>query len=369
MRPLRLPAAILLCLSAIACVRTNVYTGAPPAATATPTTANVDAQQHLNDYAVVPLTADLSAFDDKGKRMLARLVEAAQVTDDLYWLQSWPDRSGLLASAPDAATRELLALNFGPWDRLNNDTPIIAGIGPRPAGSAFYPADMTKEAFDAATLPDKTSWYTLLRRDPGGQLVTVPYHVAYRPQLERAAALLREAAALSADASFAHYLTMRADALLSDDFQPSDLAWMDMKTNPVDIVIGPIETYEDQLFGYKAAYEGLVLVKDEAWSAKLARFAKFLPSLQRGLPVPARYKAERPGSAADLNAYRAIYYGGNANVGAKTIAINLPNDEQVQLRKGTRRLQLENVMQAKFDTIMLPIARQLIAPEQLQDVT
>jgi hypothetical protein len=144
---------------------------------------------------------------------------------------------------------------------------------------------------------------------------------------------------------------------------------MDMKTNPVDIVIGPIETYEDQLYGYKAAYEGLVLVKDEAWSAKLARFAKFLPSLQRGLPVPARYKAERPGSAADLNAYRAIYYGGNANVGAKTIAINLPNDEQVQLRKGTRRLQLENVMQAKFDTIMLPIARQLIAPEQLQDVT
>ena len=364
-----LTAAILLCLSATACVRTNLHPQAPPAETAAPAAAATYAQQHLADYAVVPLTADLSGFDDKGKRMLARLVQAAQVTDDLYWLQSWPDRTSLLASAPDAATRELLALNFGPWDRLNNDTPIVPGIGARPPGGAFYPADMTKAQFDSARLPDKDSWYTLLRRDDHGQLVTVPYHVAYRPQLERAAALLRDAAALSADASFAHYLTMRADALLSDDFQPSDLAWMDMKTNPVDIVIGPIETYEDQLFGYKAAYEGLVLLKDEAWSARLARFVKFLPSLQRGLPVPARYKAERPGSAADLNAYRAIYYGGNANVGAKTIAINLPNDEQVQLRKGTRRLQLENVMQAKFDTIMLPIARQLIAPDQLQNVT
>jgi len=142
-----------------------------------------------------------------------------------------------------------------------------------------------------------------------------------------------------------------------------------MKTNPVDIVIGPIETYEDQLFGYKAAYEGLVLIKDQAWSAKLARFAQFLPSLQKGLPVPDKYKAETPGSDADLNAYAAVYYGGNANVGAKTIAINLPNDEQVQLKKGTRRLQLENVMQAKFDTILVPIARQLIADDQLKNVT
>ena len=228
---------------------------------------------------------------------------------------------------------------------------------------------MTKPEFEQAALPDKTSAYTLLRDDASGTLTTVPYHVAYKADLERAAALLRAAAKLSADASFAHYLDMRADALLSDDYQPSDLAWMDMKTNPVDIVIGPIETYEDQLFGYKASYEGLVLVKDQAWSTKLARFAQFLPSLQKGLPVDAKYKAETPGSAADLNAYRAIYYGGDANVGAKTIAINLPNDEQVQLKKGTRRLQLENVMQAKFDTILVPIAKQLIAEDQLENVT
>ena len=328
------------------------------------------AQRHAGDYATVPLTADLSAFDAEGKRMLARLVQAAQVMDDLYWRQSWSgEREALLARAPDAATRALVALNYGPWDRLNEDAPLLPGIGPRPPGATFYPPDMDKAEFEQAQLADKASWYTLLRRDAAGQLVTVPYHVAYRADLERAAALLRDAAGHSADQEFARYLRMRADALLSDDFRGSDLAWMDMKSNPVDIVIGPIETYEDQLFGYKASYEGLVLVKDQAWSAKLARFARFLPSLQQGLPVPARYRAETPGTDADLTAYAAIYYGGDANVGAKTIAINLPNDEVVQLQKGTRRLQLENVMRAKFDAILVPIARELIAQDQLQHVT
>jgi len=362
-----LPAACIASVLLAACQQAATPATAPAAPARAAATSY--AQQHAGDFAVVPLTADLSAFDDKGKRMLALLVQAAEVMDDLYWQQSWPDKAGLLARAPDAATRALLEWNFGPWDRLNEDTPLLPGIGPRPPGAQFYPQDMTKAEFEQAALPDKTSGYTLLRRDANGRLETVPYHVAYKADLTRAAGLLREAAKASADASFAHYLDMRADALLSDDYQPSDLAWMDMKTNPVDIVIGPIETYEDQLFGYKAAYEGLVLVKDQAWSAKLARFAKFLPSLQQGLPVDAKYKAETPGSAADLNAYNAIYYGGNANVGAKTIAINLPNDEQVQLKKGTRRLQLENVIRAKFDTILMPVAKQLIAQDQLKNVT
>ena len=327
------------------------------------------AREHVGDYAVVPLEADLSAFDARGKQMIAKLVQASQVMDDLWWRQSWDgERDALLERAPDEATRELVLINFGPWDRLNEDTPFIEGIEPRPPGGTFYPVDMSKAAFESAKLPDKTSNYTLLRRKDG-QLVTVPYHEAYRDDLERAAALLREAADLSADKSFADYLRMRADALLTDDFRPSDMAWMEMKTNPVDIVIGPIETYDDQLFGYKASYEGLVLIKDQEWSEKLARFAAFLPALQKGLPVDAEYKAEVPGSDADLGAYEAIYYGGNANVGAKTIAINLPNDEAVQLAKGTRRLQLENVMRAKFDKILVPIAELLIADDQLQHVT
>lgn len=341
-----------------------------PVAEAAPEAAPSYGVQHAGDYAVVDLDADLSAFDDDGKRMIALLVQASQVMDDIYWRQSWDgDREVLLARAPDTATRDWIELNFGPWDRLDNDAPMLPGIGPRPPGGAFYPADMDKGEFEAADLADKASWYTLLRRDEAGKLVTVPYHEAYKADLERAAGYLREAAQLSEDEAFAEYLAMRADALLDDDFRPSDMAWMDMKDNAVDVVIGPIESYDDQLFGYKAAYEGLVLVKDQEWSARLARFAAFLPELQRGLPVDAEYKAEMPGSNADLGAYEAVYYGGNANVGAKTIAINLPNDEQVQLAKGTRRLQLENVMEAKFDTIMVPIARQLIVDEQLDNVT
>lgn len=362
----------LACLAALALVACKP--AAPPPQAAAPATPAASpagyAAAHAGDYAVVPLKADLSRFDEQGKRMIAKLVQAADVMNDLYWRQSWDgDRAALLARAPDAATRALAEINFGPWDRLNEDTPLIDGIGARPPGGPFYPADISKAEYEAAKLADKTSNYTLLRRDAAGKLVTLPYHVAYKPDLERAAALLREAAALSADKAFANYLILRADALLSDDFRPSDLAWMDMKSNPVDIVIGPIETYEDQLFGIKASYEGLVLIKDIQWSEKLARFAKFLPALQQGLPVDAKYKAEMPGANADLNAYEAVYYAGNANVGAKTIAINLPNDEVVQLSKGTRRLQLENVMQAKFDRILMPIARQLIADDQLRHVT
>ena len=367
LRPLGL--ACLVVLSLAACQRPATQETASPAAQPAASAKESYAQAHAGDYAVVPLKADLSRFDENTRRMIARLVEASEVMNDIYWKQSWDgDRAALLARAPDAATRELAQINFGPWDRLNEDAPFIDGVGPRPPGGPFYPADMTREEFEAAALPDKTSNYTLLRRE-NGKLVTVPYHVAYKPELERAAALLREAAELSTDKSFAAYLRMRADALLDDDFRPSDMAWMDMKTNPVDIVIGPIETYEDQLFGYKAAYEGLVLIKDIEWSRKLARFASFLPALQKGLPVDAKYKAEMPGSNADLNAYQGVYYGGNANVGGKTIAINLPNDEEVQLAKGTRRLQLENVMKAKFDAILVPIANELIAKDQLRHVT
>ncbi|MGN6228171.1 MAG: dipeptidyl-peptidase 3 family protein [Dyella sp.] len=349
----------------------NAETAAKPAAAATVATPAADSavQKHLADYAKVKLTADLSGLDADQKKMLGLLIDAADTTNAIYWQQSWGDKAALMAKIADPEVRAFAELNYGPWNRLDNDKPFVAGVGARPAGAQFYPADMSKAEFEQADLKDKASLYTLLRRDEAGKLTIVPYHVAYKTKLDKAAGLLREAAKLAKDKGFAKYLTMRADALQSDDYQPSDFAWMDMKSNPVDIVIGPIETYEDQLFGYKASYESYVLVKDQAWSKRLARFAKYLPELQRELPVDAKYKAETPGSDADLNAYFAVYYAGDANVGAKTIAINLPNDEQVQLKKGTRRLQLENVMQAKFDTIMLPIAKQLIAEDQQQHLT
>jgi hypothetical protein len=209
----------------------------------------------------------------------------------------------------------------------------------------------------------------MVRRDSSGGLVAVPYHIAFREQVHAAAAKLRAAAKLADDAGLRHYLELRARALETDDYRGSDLAWLDMKHNTIDLVIGPIENYEDALLGLKAANEAFVLVKDLEWSARLARYAAMLPDLQRSLPVPAAYKRETPGTDSDLNAYDALYYAGDANAGSKTIAINLPNDEQVQLQKGTRRLQLKNAMQAKFDKILRPIAGELVADDQQSHIT
>jgi hypothetical protein len=209
----------------------------------------------------------------------------------------------------------------------------------------------------------------VVRRNDAGELIAVPYSEAFADQLQTAADKLREAAKLAEDSDFGNYLEMRAEALLSDDYQSSDLAWMDMKNNRIDVVIGPIESYEDQLFGYKASFETFVLVKDMEWSERLSRYAAMLPDLQRGLPVPEAYKSEVPGTDSDLNAYDAVFYAGDCNAGSKTIAINLPNDEEVQLQKGTRRLQLKNSMRAKFDKVLVPIAGVLIAEDQREHVS
>ena len=265
--------------------------------------------------------------------------------------------------------RRYVTINYGPWDRLEGNEPFIYGVGPKPAGANFYPTDMSKEEFEAAALEGKSALYTFLRRDEAGGLMTVPYHEQFAGQVEKAAGLLRQAAALADNDALKKYLNMRAEALLSDDYQASDMAWLDMKDNQIDVVIGPIETYEDQLYGAKAAHECYVLVKDMDWSQRLDKYAAFLPELQKGLPVSAEYKTEEPGSDAQLNAYDVVYYAGDCNAGSKTIAINLPNDEEVQLQKGTRRLQLKNAMRAKFDKILVPIADVLIAEGQRQHIT
>ncbi len=213
------------------------------------------------------------------------------------------------------------------------------------------------------------SLYTMVRRDAQGALVAIPYHEFFKGPTAVAAQRLQAAAELAEDAGLKKYLVARAQALFTDQYRESDISWLDMKNNTLDIVIGPIETYEDQLFGYKASHEAYVLIKDRDWSARLSKYAKLLPDLQRGLPVPDQYKQETPGSDSDLNAYDVVFYAGDCNAGSKTIAINLPNDEQVQLTKGTRRLQLKNVMQAKFERITIPIADALIVQDQRQHVT
>ena len=340
---------------------------APPEATID-TSATVTPRPEI--YAEFSLTADLSLLTDNQREMIGILISAAEIMEDLFWRQAYgDDYEEWLATIGVDATRLFAEQNYGPWDRLDSNRPFMEGVGPKPLGANFYPADMSKEEFDAAYLPGKDSLYTLLRRDDEGKLMLVPYHVAYADELKAAAQLLHRAADLADSQDFANYLKLRAAALISDEFQVSDLYWMDVKDNEIDLIIGPIETYEDQLFGYKAGYEAYVLIKDLDWSARLARFSTFLPELQRRLPVSDEYKQESPGSDSDLNAYDVIYYAGHSNSGGKTIAVNLPNDETVQLEKGTRRSQLKNAMRAKFDKILEPIADTLIDESQRQHVS
>ncbi len=338
-----------------------------PAAT-TLTESQRYAEQRVGIYAPFKLTTDISGFSPAKREMVKVLIEAATIMDDLFWRQAWGDKAALLDSLDHEPSRRMAEMNYGPWDRLAGDRPFVDGVGEKPLGVTFYPEDMTKEEFEAADLEGKDSLYTILKRDENGALKVVPYSQAFAPELTRAAELLNQAAELAEDPGFANYLRLRSQALLSDDYMASDMAWMDMKSNTVDLVYGPIESYEDKLFGYKASFEAYVLIKDVAWSERLARYASFLPELQAGLPVPDAYKAEEPGTDSDLNAYDVVYYAGDCNAGSKTIAINLPNDETVQLAKGTRRVQLKNAMRAKFDNILAPIADELIAADQRHHV-
>jgi len=328
-----------------------------------------EAQQLLSKYITVKLEADLSHLDDNQRAMIKKLIKASEIMDDLYWYEAFGDKEKLLATINDPDLLTYIKINYGPWDRLDDNNPFIEGYGKKPATANFYPTDLTKEEFNAAELENKDSQYTFIRRNDDGELITIPYHVQFAEEVKEAATLLREASALAVDEGFKNYLSLRADALLNDEYKTSDLAWMDMKSNSIDVVIGPIENYEDELFNYKTAHEAYVLIKDMEWSDRLSRFTSFLPELQMGLPVEDAYKQDKIGTDADLNAYDVVYYSGNCNAGSKTIAINLPNDEEVQQMKGSRRLQLKNAMRAKFDQILLPIADVLIEDEQRNHIT
>ncbi len=325
--------------------------------------------KNLNKYVSVKLTSDISKLTENERKMLPILIQAAAIMNDLFWYESYGDKTTLLNSISDADTKKFVEINYGPWDRLNGNKPFVKGIGTKPLGANYYPKDMTKKEWEESEFKHKGSLYSFVRRDEKGKLYAIPYHIQFDKEVKKVASLLKEASELAANKGLKKYLELRAEALVSDDYQSSDLAWMDMKTNTLDIVIGPIETYEDHLFGNKASHEAYVLIKDQVWSEKLAKFSAFLPELQKGLPVDAKYKQEVPGTDSDLNAYDVVYYAGDCNSGSKTIAINLPNDEQVQLLKGTRRLQLKNAMRAKFDKILLPISTMLIAESQRKHIT
>ena len=320
-------------------------------------------------YAKVQLTSDISHLSDNEKQMLNYLYEIGNIMDDIFWTQNFGgDKETFLNSIKDEDARLFAEINYGPWNHFDNLAPFLPEYGEMPQGAGFYPVDMTKEEFEAWENPDKTSQYTLIKRDENGQLQAVWFHDAYAEQINKVAELLNKAADLAGDKEFADYLRLRAKAVLTDDYFESDMAWMDVRNNNVDFVVGPIENYVDALYGYKAAHEAFILIKDQEWSKQLAHYASLLPLLQTQLPVAEEYKAEKPGADADLAVYDAIFYGGDCNMAGKTIAINLPNDERVQLQKGTRKLQLKNAMKAKFDNILVPISDVLMTPESRENV-
>lgn len=345
------------------------FTGIIPAGESYSPVSPEELSARLNSYASFDLTADISHLSDNDRKILVIMFDVAGIMDELFWMQALGPKDAFMAKIRDEELKRFATINYGPWDRLNGNEPFVGGAGPKPAGANFYPADMTREEFEALADENKTSLYTLIRRNDDGTLRVVWYHEAYATQLKKASDLLKQAAALADDAGLKNYLNLRAEALLTSNYQPSDFAWMEMKESPIDFVVGPIENYEDGMYGYKAAFESFILIKDPVWSQRLAKYAAMLPDLQRGLPVPDEYKTEIPGVDADLNAYDVVFYAGDCNAGSKTIAINLPNDEEVQLQKGSRKLQLKNAMQAKFDKILVPISDLLITESQRKHVT
>ncbi|TFH25774.1 MAG: Zn-dependent hydrolase [Bacteroidia bacterium] len=326
-------------------------------------------ERKANEFAEVNLTSDLSHLSGQQKALIGLLFQVADIMEEIYWAQVFPDRDAAMGAMMDENVSSFFKINYGPWERLNGNLPYLAGYGPKPAGSGFYPKDMTREEFELLDDPKKADLYTLITRNQDGNLEVVPYHKAYAKQVTKAADLLKQASELAEDPGFKEYLKLRAEALLTDEYLASDIAWMEMKDNEIDFVVGPIENYEDALYNYKAAHESFILIKDKAWSEKLAYINSVLPQMQASLPVPDEYKKEVPGDNSDLGAYDAIYYTGDCNAGSKTIAINLPNDERVQASKGSRKLQLKNSIRYKFEEILVPISNVLIVEEQREHVT
>lgn len=328
-------------------------------------------QQKVDEYAEYTLSSSLvNNLSENEKKLIAVFIDIAKVMDDLFWEQNFgTENRASLDTIKDPAMKAFALLHYGAWDGLDEERPFIPGYGEKPLGARFYPEDMDSTEFANLKDPDKTSQYTIIRRDENGALKVIPYHEAYAEQLAKVDTLMAQAIELADNPGLKNYLIERRKAFQTDDYYASDMAWMDMKDSKIDFVVGPIENYLDRFKGYKTAYESFILLKDEEWSNRLAKFTSMLPEMQTLLPVEEAYKPKLEDAASDLNVYDVVYYAGDCNSGSKTIAINLPNDERIHATKGTRRLQLKNAMQAKFDKIMMPIANLMICDEQLKNVT
>jgi hypothetical protein len=322
----------------------------------------------LANYAEVKLESDLTALSENQRKMLPLLFEASQLIDELYWAQTCSKKDEIRESIKDENVLKYFDINYGSWDRLAGLEPFVEGVGKRYDGANFYPADMSYQEFDEFSDLDKYSLFTLVRRNELGGLVTVPYHKAYHDILVEIAELMNKAATFSDDKDLRKYLELRASALLTDKYYKSDIAWMKMKDNLIDFIVGPIEDTEDRLYYTKTSYQSMVLIKDKQSSKDLEKYSLLLDYLQQNLPVDEKYKSEMPGELSDIMVYDVINCSGYWNTGGKKIAITLPVDGQVQLKVGSRKLQFKNVLEAKFIKILKPISELLIDEDQIKHV-
>lgn len=331
-------------------------------------------------FAPTLLTANIARLSPNDRKALFKIIAAAKYYDSLYRRQIWSGNEALLKKlladkTPLGRLRQhYFLINQGPWSQLDSDEPFIEGVPTRPAYANFYPTDITKEEFNtwlntlSPTDKEKaTGYFYVIRRDASGKLKSVPYSEEYREFLDPAANLLREAAALTTNKTLRDFLNKRANAFASNDYYDSDVAWMDLDA-PIDVTIGPYETYADELFGYKAAFEAYVTLRDEAESIKLKKFSQYLQELENNLPIDPKYRNPKLGAASPIRVVNEVFSAGEGNSGVQTAAFNLPNDERVVKEKGSKRIMLKNVQDAKFNKTLIPISRVVLNPAQQRNL-
>ena len=326
----------------------------------------IDIQRKIDEFAVIDLKYDLMQLPEHEMRIVPMLLRVAEIADSIFWIQAYGDKNALMEELDNDTLKRFAEINYGPWERLNDNKPFVKGYPAKPKGANFYPSDITAEEFEAFKDTNKSSIYSVVKRDPQGKLYTQGYHEAYQGYVDGLRDYLQAAArgVGNIDSSFGVYLWERGESMVNNTYKHSDILWMNSQNNILDIIVGPIESYEDQFKGIKTSYEAYIVAKDTAWSKKLQRFVAMLPKLQAGLPVEKKYRKALPGLKSQIGAYDVLFYSGDCNSGSKTIAVNLPNDESVQAQYGTRRLQFKNVMKAKFDSILVPISKVLIDSTQ-----
>jgi hypothetical protein len=353
----------------------------PVEKTAGTTTARSELDNRIARFAPTDITADLSPLSAGDRQVLAKLVEASQIMDALFQRQVWignePMLLGLARDQSDEGRRRLhyFLINKGPWSRLDHNEAFVPGAPAKPAGANFYPVDATKEEIEkwiqglsGAQRAQATGFFTVIRRDARGALTAVPYSLEYQNELIRAATLLREAAGLTTDGTLKNYLNKRAEAFLSNDYYDSDVAWMELKS-AIEPTIGPYEVYEDEYFNYKAAFESFITINDQAESAKLEKFGGELQDLEDHLPIDPPLRNPKLGALAPIAVVNEIYAAGDGNRGVQTAAFNLPNDERVVREKGSKRVMLKNVQEAKFAKTLVPISKVVLATGDQADVS